>query len=164
MPQLEQTEFFLSQIFWLAIFFTFLIVFLWRISLPRIASVLEKRQNKIDENLLTAKQLQEQALEIEKNINLKINNAKQETDEEIRQNVISLQEEMSSKISLLDSELETKIADSEKEIQKSKESQMKTINDEIANITKITVAKISDIKLSDSVVDQAVKSYKGNIN
>ena len=60
MPQLNP-EFFVSQLFWLAVFFTFLFVFLWRVSLPRIATVLEKRQNKIDENLSSAKELQEQA-------------------------------------------------------------------------------------------------------
>ena len=68
MPQLNP-EFFVSQLFWLAVFFTFLFVFLWRVSLPRIATVLEKRQNKIDENLSSAKELQEQAMEIEKKIN-----------------------------------------------------------------------------------------------
>ena len=65
MPQLNP-EFFVSQLFWLAVFFTFLFVFLWRVSLPRIATVLEKRQNKIDESLSSAKELQEQAMEIEK--------------------------------------------------------------------------------------------------
>ena len=78
MPQLNP-EFFVSQLFWLAVFFTFLFVFLWRVSLPRIATVLEKRQNKIDENLSAAKELQEQAMEIEKKINDQINKAKLET-------------------------------------------------------------------------------------
>ena len=44
MPQLNP-EFFLSQLFWLAVFFSFLFIFLWKVSLPRIATVLEKRQN-----------------------------------------------------------------------------------------------------------------------
>ena len=69
MPQLNP-EFFVSQLFWLAVFFTFLLVFLWRVSLPRIATVLEKRQNKIDENLSSAKELQEKAMEIEKKIKI----------------------------------------------------------------------------------------------
>ena len=164
MPQLEQTEFFLSQLFWLAIFFTFLLVFLWRISLPRIATVLEKRQNKIDDNLSSAKELQEQAIEIEKKINIKINNAKEQTENQIRKTISSLSDEVNSKLSLLDKELETKISKSEKEIIKNKENQMKNINDEIAKITKITLIKISGMKLSDSVIDQAIKSYKGNLN
>ena len=68
MPQLEQTEFFISQLFWLVLTFTFLLIFLWRISLPRISSVLEKRESKIDNDITSAKQLQAEAEEIQKQI------------------------------------------------------------------------------------------------
>jgi len=60
MPQLNP-EFFLSQVFWLVITFSFLLIFLWRISLPRISSVLEKRENKINDEIQTAKKLQTEA-------------------------------------------------------------------------------------------------------
>jgi len=163
MPQLNP-EFFVSQLFWLAVFFSFLLIFLWRISLPRIATVLEKRHNKINENLSNAKELQEQAKEIEKNINLQINNAKQKTDEQIKKTIFSLQDEVSSKLNTIDRELEEKISNSEKQIIKNRDSQMKNINDEIANITKITVAKISDLKLSDNDINQAIKIFKGKLN
>ena len=163
MPQLNP-EFFVSQLFWLAVFFSFLLIFLWRISLPRIANVLEKRHNKINENLSNAKELQEQAKEIEKNINLQINNAKQKTDEQIKKTISSLQDEVSSKLNTIDRELEEKISNSEKQIIKNRDSQMKNINDEIANITKITVAKISDLKLSDNDINQAIKIFKGKLN
>ena len=163
MPQLNP-EFFASQLFWLAVFFSFLLIFLWRISLPRIATVLEKRHNKINENLSNAKELQEQAKVIEKNINLQINNAKQKTDEQIKKTISSLQDEVSSKLNTIDRELEEKISNSEKQIIKNRDSQMKNINDEIANITKITVAKISDLKLSDNDINQAIKIFKGKLN
>tara|TARA_Y100000768_G_C23972715_1_gene681373 strand:+ start:198 stop:689 length:492 start_codon:yes stop_codon:yes gene_type:complete len=163
MPQLNP-EFFISQLFWLAIFFVFLLIFLWRVSLPRIASVLEKRQNKINDNLSTAKELQEKAQEIEKAINVQLNNAKNETDEKIKKTIVSLQEEVSLKLSSLDKDLEDKISKSEKEILQNKENQMKNITNEIKSITKITVAKISDINLSDNDVEKAVQSLKGSIN
>ena len=163
MPQLNP-EFFISQLFWLAIFFSLLFIVLWRISLPRIATVLEKRQTKIDENLSSAKELQEQAKNIENKINIQINNAKQERDELIKDTINSLQNEVSLQLSTLDKELENKITQSEIQINKNKDDQMKNINQEISNITKLTVGKISDLKLSDSVVDQAIKSFKGSIN
>ncbi len=163
MPQLNP-EFFISQLFWLAIFFSLLFIVLWRISLPRIATVLEKRQAKIDENLSSAKELQEQAKNIENKINIQINNAKQERDELIKDTINSLQNEVSLQLSTLDKELENKITQSEIQINKNKDDQMKNINQEISNITKLTVGKISDLKLSDSVVDQAIKSFKGSIN
>ena len=163
MPQLNP-EFFISQLFWLAVFFTFLFVFLWRISLPRIATVLEKRQNKIDENLSSAKELQEQAMKIEKKINDRINKAKLETNEKIKETINSLQIDVSSQLSLIDKKLEKKISDAEIEILKNKNSQMKNINDEIANITKITIEKIIDIQISDIALNETIEKYKGNLN
>mgnify|MGYP001312924260 CR=1 FL=1 len=163
MPQLNP-EFFVSQLFWLAVFFSFLLIFLWRISLPRIAKVLEKRQNKIDENLSTAKELQEQAQLIEKKINDQINKAKQNADDEIKLALSSIQDQASSQLLSLDKELEEKILNSEKEILKSRDDQMKNIHEEIFNITKIAISKITDIKLLDDDINRAVKSYKGKIN
>ena len=160
MPQLNP-EFFVSQLFWLAVFFSFLLIFLWRVSLPRISLVLEKRQRKIDENLSSAKVLQEQAQEIESNINNKISKAKQDADEKIKKAISSLQSDVSTKLSTLDEELEIKISNSEKEILRSKESQMKNIDNEIANITKITVSKITNLDISESEIEQAIKTRKG---
>ena len=160
MPQLNP-EFFVSQLFWLTVFFSFLLIFLWRVSLPRISLVLEKRQRKIDENLSSAKMLQEQAQEIESNINNKISKAKQDADEKIKKAISSLQSDVSTKLSTLDEELEIKISNSEKEILRSKESQMKNIDNEIANITKITVSKITNISISESEIEQAIKTRKG---
>ena len=160
MPQLNP-EFFVSQLFWLAVFFSFLLIFLWRVSLPRISLVLEKRQRKIDENLSSAKMLQEQSQEIESNINNKISKAKQHADEKIKKAISSLQSDVNTKLSTLDEELEIKISNSEKEILRSKESQMKNIDNEIANITKITVSKITNLSISESEIEQAIKTRKG---
>tara|TARA_B100000674_G_C37627519_1_gene817237 strand:- start:236 stop:727 length:492 start_codon:yes stop_codon:yes gene_type:complete len=163
MPQLNP-EFFISQLFWLAVFFTFLFIFLWRVSLPRIATVLAKRQNKIDENLSYAKELQEQAQKIEKNINIQINNAKEQTDEEIKKTISSLQDDMSDKLALLDKELNDKISKSEKEIQLNKNNQMKNINSEIANITKITIDKIVDLDIPDGDIKKVIEAQNGVLN
>ena len=159
MPQLNP-EFFVSQLFWLVVFFSFLFVFLWRVSLPRIATVLEKRQNKIDESLSNAKKLQEEAKEIEVNINEKIKIAKKETDDQIKKIITSLENEVSSQLSTLDKDLEEKISKSEKEIISNRNSQMENINDQITDITKTIVSKITDINLSDSDINKAIKSSK----
>ncbi len=163
MPQLNP-EFFISQLFWLAVFFSILFIILWRISLPRISLVLEKRQNKIDENLSLAKELQEQAQSVEQKINDQISKAKIESNEKIKKTISSLQDDLSSKLLLLDKELEQKILNSEEEIIKNRDEQMKNIKTEVASITKITVAKISDLQLSENDINQAIKSNEGNLN
>ena len=163
MPQLNP-EFFVSQLFWLAVFFSILFIFLWRVSLPRIAVVLEKRQNKIDEDISSAKELQEQAQEIEKNINKKISKAKQETDDEIKNVITSLQNNTISQLSSLDEDLEKKILKSEDEIMKKRNDEMKNINEQILNITKITLSKIAKLDLSDNDINEFVKSNTKSLN
>ena len=163
MPQLNP-EFFVSQLFWLAVFFSFLLIFLWRVSLPRIAKVLEKRQSKIDDDLSLAKELQEQAQQIERNINDQINKAKENANEELKKTISSLQDEVSSKLSILDKELEEKISKSEKDILKNRDDQIKNIDEEIINITKLTVSKIINVDLSDSEIIKTIKSQKGTLN
>ena len=163
MPQLNP-EFFVSQLFWLSVFFSILFIFLWRISLPRIAVVLEKRQSKIDEDISSAKELQEQAQEIEKNINKKISKAKQETDDEIKKVITSLQNNTISQLSSLDEDLEKKILKSEDEIIKKRNDEMKNINEQILNITKITLSKIAKLDLSDNDINEVLKSNTKSLN
>ena len=163
MPQLDP-EFFLSQLFWLVVFFSFLLLFLWRVSLPRIAKVLEKRQNTIDENLTSAKELQEQALEIESNINKQLNKAKQDTDAQIKETILSLQDDVTSKLVKLDKDLEDKILKSEKEIIKNRDNEIKNIDKEILNINKITISKITNIDISDNEINSIIKSQKEALN
>ena len=163
MPQLNP-EFFVSQLFWLAVFFSFLLVFLWRVSLPRIAVVLEKRQNKIDNDLSSAKQLQEEAKKIERDINEKIYKAKQDTDNQIKETISALEKEVSVKLSSLDKELDDKISKSEKEIQKNRDSQLEDINKEILNIAKITISKISTFEFSNKDIEEVIKTSRGNLS
>ena len=163
MPQLDP-EFFISQLFWLVVFFSFLLFFLWKVSLPRIAKVIEKRQNTIDENLSYAKELQEQAQKIENKINNQINQAKQETDDQIKKTISSLQDDVASKLTVLDKDLEDKISKSEKEIMKNRDNEIKNIDKEILNITKITLSKLTNIDLSDNEINSIIKSKKEAIN
>ena len=83
MPQLNP-EFFVTQLFWLVVTFSFLFIFLWRISLPRIASVLEKRERKINEDLATAKELQKESEDIQQMIESQLKEARVDATEIIK--------------------------------------------------------------------------------
>ena len=109
MPQLEQTEFFISQLFWLVIAFSFLLVFLWRVSLPRIGNVLEKRERKISEDLTVAKELQSEAEKIRDNIEKQIKQARADSSEMIKSSSVSLQDKAQTELTKLDKEIDIKI-------------------------------------------------------
>ena len=101
MPQLNP-EFFVTQLFWLVVTFSFLLVFLWRISLPRIGNVLEKRERKISEDLSAAKELQAEAAKIQETIENQLKQARSDASEIIKSSSISLQNKTQVELDKLD--------------------------------------------------------------
>ena len=97
MPQLNP-EFFVSQLFWLVVTFSFLFVFLWRVSLPRIGNVLEKRERKISEDLTAAKELQAEASQIQEEIEKQLKQARTDASEIIKSSSIALQDKAQTEL------------------------------------------------------------------
>jgi len=163
MPQLNP-EFFVSQLFWLVVTFLFLLVFLWRVSLPRIGSVLEKREKKINNDISAAKKLQEEAGKIQKIIEQKLHNARTETAEMIKTTSTNLQEKISKKLGTLDKDLDKKIDDSANDINKNKNDSLNQINDQICEITKLIFSKITNFEVSSIDIKDAVTKVERKIN
>ena len=163
MPQLNP-EFFVSQLFWLVVTFLFLLVFLWRISLPRIGSVLEKREKKINDDIATAKELQEKAEVIQKILEDKLRNARTETAEMIKTTSINLQEKTAIELVKLDKNLDKKIHDSANNIEKSKSDSLNQIHDQIYEITKLIFYKITNFKASNLDVKDAITAVEKKIH
>ncbi|MCW5771019.1 MAG: F0F1 ATP synthase subunit B' [Rhodospirillaceae bacterium] len=61
MPQLQQIDTFLSQIFWLVVCFLVLFLFLRAVALPRVTEVLDARRRKIEGDLEKATALKAEA-------------------------------------------------------------------------------------------------------
>ena len=163
MPQLNP-EFFVSQLFWLVVTFVFLLVFLWRISLPRIGLVLEKREKKINDDIAAAKELQEKAEAIQKILEDKLRNARTETAEIIKTTSINLQEKTAIELVKLDKNLDKKIHDSANNIEKSKSDSLNQIHDQIYEITKLIFYKITNFKVSNLDVKDAVTAVERKIH
>ena len=164
MPQLNP-EFFMSQLFWLVLTFTFLFIFLWRISLPRITTVLEKRASKINDDLRLAKQLQAEAEEIQNKINLQLREARLETSELIKTTNSNFQDHASKELEKIDNNINLKIDETSIAIAKSKADSLKQINDQIYEITKLTLSKISNIKADENEIKDIVTSVQqGAVN
>ena len=159
MPQLNP-EFFISQLFWLVISFTFLFIFLWRISLPRIGLVLEKRANQINENIKIAKQHQAEAEEIQTNIDSQLRDAKLQTTDLIKSVNENLQEQATKELGKLDETLSLKLEEASSQIEKNKTESLSQINEQIFEITKLTLSKITPIKVSDEDVKDVIKNVQ----
>ena len=163
MPQLNP-EFFVTQLFWLVVTFSFLLVFLWRISLPRIGSVLEKRERKISEDLTTAKELQNEAEKIQDTIESQLKQARTDSSDMMKSSAHTFQDKAQIELTKLDKELDAKIEQSSATIEKSKNESILQIQNQIHEITKLTLSKVATFDVSDDEIKNAVKSTERSIN
>ena len=163
MPQLNP-EFFISQLFWLVVSFSFLLFFLWRFSLPRISSVLDKREKKISDDIATAKKLQIEAEEIQKSIEEKIVNARNEVDDLTKSTLKNLLNESEMELTKLDKELENKINNSVEIIEKNKLASLNEINSQVFEITKLTLSKIGKFSINDKDIEESIKLNERKLN
>jgi len=163
MPQLNP-EFFVSQLFWLIVTFSFLLVFLWRISLPRIGKVLEKRERKISEDLTVAKELQLEAEKIQDIIENQLKQASTDASEMIKSSSVLLQDKAQEELTKLDKQLNVKIDESAKAIEKNKNESASQIQSQINEITKLTLSKIASFEASDDEIKSAIKNNERLIN
>ena len=157
-------EFFVSQLFWLVVSFSFLLVFLWRISLPRIESVLDKRERKINDDISAAKKLQEEAEEIQKKIDERLQKARLENNDFIKNTSISLQEKINNELDKIEKNLDKKIEESENVIKKNKNESIEQIYDQIQEITRLTLSKISNFQVTNDEIRDVVSKIERKIN
>ena len=144
--------------------FAFLLIFIWRISLPRIGSVLDKRERKISEDLATAKKLQSEAEKIQGQIDSQLIQARSQATDILKQTSNSLQNKAEEELENLDKELDLKINDSAKTIEKNKKESLENIENQINDITKLTLSKIIKLNISDEEIKKAVKSAGRSVN
>ena len=159
MPQLNP-EFFISQLFWLVISFTFLFIFLWRISLPRINSSLEKRANKISEDIKIAKKYQTEAEEIQTNIDKQLRKAKIKTTDLIKSANKNILDHTTKELEKVDNSLNTKLEEIYNTIETNKTKSLQQINDQIYEITKLTISKISSINVAENDIKDQIKNIE----
>ncbi len=157
MPQLDP-EFFVSQIFWLIVTFSFLLLFLWKVSLPRIGSVLDKRENKINNDIKTAKQLQIEAEKIQNQIEQKLHDTKNQNFNLIKKSTLILQNKASEELSKLYDDLNKKIDKSAKVIENNKKESLLQIHEQIHDITKSILSKLSSVQIQEQEIKESVSN------
>ena len=85
MPQLEQVEFFISQLFWLGVFFVILFTVLTYFTLPKIRAFLNKRDEFVQSHISKQDELIKKAEQLIQNYETKINEAKDQANKIINE-------------------------------------------------------------------------------
>ena len=155
MPQLNP-EFFVSQLFWLVVTFSFLLFFLWKISLPRISKVLEKRENKISSDIEIAKKLQTEAEQIQNEIDRQLSSARDQASNIIKESTLNIKNKIAIELGKIDNELSKKIDESFAIIERNKKESIIKINNQILEITKLILSKLSSVPVNDEEIKDSV--------
>ena len=161
MPQLNP-EFFLSQIFWLILSFSFLFIFLWRVSLPRINKALENRQNKIDSDLKNAKQNQIKAEKIQKEIDNILLEAQNNSEKELKESINSHTIEIEKKLSFLDKEIDKSIDATHKRIKDFEDNAYKEMKKQIKELSSVAYKKLAGNEIEDKHIKSIVNKISIN--
>lgn len=141
MPQLDPT-WYVSQLFWLCICFFTLLFFMANFIVPRIADILNRRQNKIDEYLDKAAETKRLAEESLAKYNLALSNATKEANEALELTKKELEAEITSKQNQLAQRLRKKVSEGEAKINQSKAETLDRVRDISADLATEIVKKI----------------------
>ncbi len=155
MPQLDITTF-PSQILWLIVTFAALFLIMWKVAVPRIAEVLESRQQRIDDNLDRAGELKKEAEAAIEAYEAAIAKARSEAQSEINDAAQKIASEAAQQESDLAAKLQTRIAESEAAIEEAKKNAIAGVRDMAQEITVSASEKLVGDSPAASAVETAV--------
>ena len=169
MPQLN-SEFWISQIFWLTLTFGILYIILSKIILPKISANLELRKSQIQENIEAAEKQRELSEAKLKEYDDIIYKSKLEAKNIFKNSREKIIKDINKKKEILENQINEEIKKAEKEIEVVKKSAPEKINRiaiEASSelIKKLIGAEINNSSISAIVVDLSKKNgdkYYGN--
>ena len=100
---------------------------------------------------------------IQEQINKQLDQAKSDSAELIKSAFIKLQDESSKKLEELDKNLSTKIDATYETIEKNKSESMSQIYEQINDITKLMISKISNVQVNEGEIKMAVEKIRQKV-
>ena len=141
MPQLEPSSF-VSQIFWLTITFLTLWFVMSCFIVPRIASIIDERQQKIDTDIQKAEKISQKAADILKRYETALQKAQTEIDEKMAFQKQQIEASAELKKAEISQYLNQKIIDNEKIIKKEREETLQAIGQIATQTSELILQKL----------------------
>ena len=151
MPQLEQVEFFISQLFWLGVFFVILFSVLTYITLPKIRAFLNKRDDFVRSHISKQDELIKKAESIIENYEAKLTEAKNQASQIINDTKDEALRESERLLKSTEEKIQQEIKLTESRVQKEKEDALSELNTQLKDSATDFISKVTNIE-------------KGNIN
>lgn len=164
MPQLDP-EYWASQGFWLIVIFTTLYLLISKIFIPKIKNNLDERDNKIREDLNSAKDLKDLADKKLKEYEVLISNGKKEVQKILIESKNNLTQDINNKKKAFDKEIDEELNKAKKEISILKNNSIKDVDKISQEIASRIIEEISGDKLNASSIEATIaETSKNKIN
>ncbi|MFC7049005.1 F0F1 ATP synthase subunit B' [Emcibacter nanhaiensis] len=156
MPQLDPAVF-APQIFWLAIVFAVLYLIMHYSIVPKVSDVLEKRQNRIANDLEEAEKLQREAEEARIAYEKALQEARDNATSTIAAKREAIKLEVEAKYNELSQKLNVEAEEAAGRILAAKEKAMEDVRTVSADLCKDIVARVAKLELDDAAIGKAVE-------
>tara|TARA_B100000686_G_scaffold349038_1_gene441497 strand:- start:534 stop:1028 length:495 start_codon:yes stop_codon:yes gene_type:complete len=156
MPQLEQIDTFVSQIFWLFVTFGFLYLILWKIALPRVADILLERQEKIEEDLRKAEQFKNEADKAIALYETSLANARDEALSLIKDANNKISAEAAIKHESLSKKIKSDMAEAEERIEKARIQALENMQNVAIDVASAATNHLLDKTITRESAQKAV--------
>ena len=146
MPQLEQVEFFISQLFWLGVFFVILFSVLTYITLPKIRAFLNKRDDFVRSHISKQDELIKKAESIIENYEAKLTEAKNQASEIISDAKDKALQESETLIKATEEKIQQEIRQTEERVTKEKDLAISELNVQLKDSATNFISKVTKIE------------------
>ena len=146
MPQLEQVEFFISQLFWLGVFFVILFSVLTYITLPKIRAFLNKRDDFVRSHISKQDELIKKAESIIENYEAKLTEAKNQASEIINDAKDKALQESETLIKATEEKIQQEIRQTEERVNKEKDLAISELNVQLKDSATNFISKVTKIE------------------
>jgi len=157
MPQFNP-EWFASQIFWLVVLFLVLYFLMSRIALPRMAQIMEERQDKIEDDLAKAEKLKSEADEVYRAYEEHLAEARQQAQKLLKETSEKLSNEQQERHEAFTQELNKKTEEAEQRIASAKQEALDNLQSVAGEVAQDATAKLIGSKVGQDKAEKAVKA------
>lgn len=161
MPQLDFASY-TPQVIWLAITFVALYLLMSRIALPRIATVIEHRRDRIASDLDAAARLKEETDEVIAAYEAELAEARGRAHQIATETRAKLNEELGAERADIEADLAKKTAEAETRISDMKAKALAEVDAAAADAAGEIVSLLIGVKPTEAEVDKAVVSAKSS--
>ncbi len=157
MPQLD-TSTFASQIFWLIVVFGALYYVLSRHALPRVASILQTRQERIAADLNQAQQLRLEAEQAMARYDEVIGAAQADAHAIAQATQAKLQAETAERLAALDARLATQVSEAEARIAAAKTAALQDLEEAAVTAAQAATERLAGLKVTKKDAQAALQA------